>query len=85
MSSKLYTKYLKCIEETDKQMSKYHSNALNAQKLQGAIAVELLKQEIDTYLETNNKPLKTSAINFPSVAKSGEPVVIFSVSFPVKE
>lgn len=63
MSSKLYNKYLKCIEETDKQMSKYHSNALNAKKLQGAIAVELLKQEIDTYLETSNKPLKASAVN----------------------
>ncbi len=63
MSNKLYERYQTCCMELEQKMKKYQGSSEDAKKLRGALATELLKQEIDSYLNYYNKSFKVSAAN----------------------
>ena len=63
MSNQYYTLYMEHCIEVERMMEQYHGTYEDAKKLKGAVASELLKQEISKYLIENNKPFKTSAVN----------------------
>ena len=60
MSNKLYERYQTCCMELEQKMKKYQGSSEDAKKLRGALATELLKQEIDSYLNYYNKSFKVS-------------------------
>lgn len=63
MSSHLYESYhLRC-SELSQLMEQYNGSSEDAKKLRGAIASELLRQELGRYLVEHGKPLKISAVN----------------------
>lgn len=63
MRSHYYELYKKHCIELEQMMKQNQGKSEDAKKLRGAVAVELLRQEITNYLIDNKKPFKTSAVN----------------------
>ena len=75
MSNRYYTTFQERCQELEKLMGQYQpkkdnqgeadkkSKKVVAKKLRGALAVELLRQEINTYLESEGEPFKASTMN----------------------
>lgn len=63
MGNHYYELYQKNCTELDQIMAKYKGSIEDAKKLRGAIATNLLKQEMERYLKANNEPFKVSSEN----------------------
>lgn len=75
MSNRYYTTFQEHCQELEKLMEQYRTKKdsqseadgknknVVAKKLRGAVAVELLRQEINTYLESEGEPFKASMMN----------------------
>lgn len=63
MSNRYYELYKKHCEELEEMMGRYNIGSEYPKKLKGAMTTELLRQEITKFLDDNNEPFKTSAID----------------------
>ncbi|MCQ4022489.1 MULTISPECIES: hypothetical protein [unclassified Ruminococcus] len=63
MGNCYYQSYKNHCIELEQIMKQNHGDSKDAKKLRGAIAVELLKQELTKYFLNNNEPFKTSSVN----------------------
>ena len=63
MSCFFYELYQERCNELELIMKQNGGGSNEAKKLRGALAVKLLKQEIDKYLVTKEKPIKVSELN----------------------
>ena len=63
MSSSYYEMYKKHCSELEQMMKENQGTSKDAKTLRGAVAVELLRQEINNYLTDNKEPFKTSLVN----------------------
>lgn len=63
MGNSYFLLYKNHCKELEQLMKQNLGDSNDAKKLRGAIAVELLRQEINKYLVNNHMPFKTSAVN----------------------
>ena len=63
MSNHLYEMYKESCDKLEQMMMLYEGSSEDAKKLRGALATELLRQEINKYMKSHNKPFKVSAMN----------------------
>ena len=63
MSNRFYRLYQNHCIALHQLMEHYHSNLEDAKKLRGAVAAELLRQELDRTIATRGKALKVSQVN----------------------
>ncbi len=63
MSTKYYELYQEKSMELSKLIEEYGSDFQGSKKLHGALAAELLRQELGRYLEEHKKPIKVSQVN----------------------
>lgn len=63
MGNRYYELYQIRCNELEQIMTKYQGSSEDAKKLKGAVATNLLKQEMEKYLEDNNEPFKISSEN----------------------
>ena len=63
MSNRFYELYQNHCTVLNQLMEQYHGSSEDAKKLRGAVASELLRQELDRYITEHGKPLKVSPVN----------------------
>lgn len=63
MSNHFYELYQKRCSELNQLTEQYHGNSEDAKKLRGAVASELLRQELDRYITEHRRTLKVSPVN----------------------
>lgn len=63
MSNELFNKYKTCCDELEEIMNKYGGKSEDAKKLRGALAAELLKEEMNIHLQNINAPFHLSGVN----------------------
>lgn len=63
MSSRFYELYQNHCIALNQLMEQYHGNSEDAKKLRGAVASELLRQELERYITEHGKALKISPVN----------------------
>lgn len=63
MSNHYFELYKKHCTELEPMMKQYQGNIDDAKKLRGAVAVALLREEINKYFIDNEEPFRTSLVN----------------------